>query len=57
MPTRDAVFVLIKTSYKIFYILYKEFVIVYNTNYDVSSAICVAESLRAMEYSVGSVEK
>ena len=35
----------------------KEFVIVYYTKYDVSSAINVAESLRAMKYSVGSVEQ
>ena len=36
---------------------YKEFVIVYNTKYGVSSAINVAQSLTAMKYSVGSVEQ
>ena len=35
---------------------YKEFVIVYNTEYDVSSTINVAESLRTMKYSVGNKE-
>ena len=63
MPVPDALFVFIEISYKMYFIIvlgwlkYQEFVIAYNTKYDVSSAINVAESLRAMKYFVGSVEQ
>ena len=63
MPIPDALFVFIEISYKMYFTIvlgwlkYEEFVIVYNTKYDVSSAINVAESLRAMKYSVGSVKQ
>ena len=63
MPVPDALFVFVEFSYKMHFVIvlgwlkYKEFVIVYNTKYDVSSAINVAESLRAMKYSVGSVKQ
>ena len=63
MPVPDALFVFIEISYKMHFMIvlgwlkYKEFIIFYNMKYDVSSAINVAESLRAMKYSVGSVEQ
>ena len=53
----------IEISYKMHLIIvfnrvkHKEFVIAYNMKYDFSSAINMAESLRAMKYSVGSVEQ
>ena len=63
MPVPDALFVFIEISYKMYFkivlgwLKYQEFVIIYNTKYDVSCAINVAQSLTAMKYSVGSVEQ
>ena len=63
MPVPDALFVFTEISYKMHFIIvfnrvkHKEFVIAYNMKYDFSSAINMAESLRAMKYSVGSVEQ